>query len=75
MLASLLSSEPFGYGTALLLPPKHAAIGVKGGNDISGYYYEYEGTRYYYIESTGRGWNVGEIPDEYRGKEATILPI
>jgi len=75
MLASLLSSEPFGYGTALLLPPKHAAIGVKGGNDIDGYYYEYEGTHYYYIEPTGRGWDVGEVPDEYRGEKATILPI
>lgn len=75
MLASLLSSEPFGYGTALILPPGHAALGVKGSDDIEGAYYEHEGTRYYYIETTGRGWNVGEIPDEYRGEEAYVKPI
>jgi hypothetical protein len=75
MLASLLSSEPFGYGTALILPPGHAALGVKGSDDLEGVYYEHEGTRYYYIETTGRGWNVGEIPDEYRGEEAYVQPI
>jgi hypothetical protein len=75
MLASLLSSESFGYGTALILPPGHAALGVKGGDDLDGYYYEQDGTRYYYIETTGRGWDVGEIPDEYRGEEAYIRVI
>lgn len=75
MLASLLSSEPFQYGTALLLLPGHAALGVKGSDDIEGSYYEKDGERYYYIETTGRGWNVGEIPDEYRNEQAYVRVI
>lgn len=65
-------SDSFGYGTALLLLPGHAAIGVKGGDNIDGAYYEKDGNRYYYIETTGRGWSVGEIPDEYRGEKAYV---
>lgn len=74
MLASLLLSEPFNYGTALLILPgaEHAALGVKGGDNIDGYYYENDGTRYYYIETTGRGWSVGEIPDEFRNEQAYV---
>lgn len=72
MLASLLLSDSFGYGTALIFLPGHAALGVKGGDNIDGYYYEKNGTNYYYIETTGRGWDVGEIPDEYRNEEAYV---
>lgn len=72
MLASLLLSESFYYDTALLLLPGHAALGVKGSDDIAGTYFEKGGTRYYYIETTGRGWNVGEIPDEYRNEKAYV---
>jgi len=72
MLASLLLSESFNYGTALLLLPGHAALGVEGSDDIEGYYYEKDGTRYYYVETTGRGWDVGEIPDEYRNESGYV---
>jgi transglutaminase-like putative cysteine protease len=72
MLASLLLSDSFSYGTALLLLPGHAALGVKGGDDLPGYYYEKDGTKYYYVETTGKGWDVGGIPDEYRNEEAYV---
>jgi hypothetical protein len=32
-----------------------------------GQYYPYEGKRYYYIETTGKNWKVGEIPSTYKG--------
>lgn len=75
LLASLLVSEPFGYGTALLILPGHMAIGVKGGEDVSGSYFEQDGVRYYYVETTGRGWSVGEIPDEYQDESAYVYVL
>lgn len=75
LLASLLRSASFGYGTVLLLLPGHMAVGVKGADDLPGSYYEYGGSRYYYVETTGEGWNVGEIPAEYQEENARILSI
>jgi hypothetical protein len=75
LLASLLNSSPFGYGTVLLSLPGHMAVGVKGGEDVEGSYYEYEGARYFYVETTGSGWEVGEIPEEYQNQKATIYAI
>jgi hypothetical protein len=43
MLASLLISDSFNYGTALIFPPGHVAVGVKGGDNIDGYYFEKNG--------------------------------
>jgi hypothetical protein len=74
LLSSLLQSEPFGYGAVLLLLPNHMAVGVKGG-DLPGSYYEYRGMKFYYVETTGEGWSVGEIPPDYQNDDATILTI
>lgn len=75
LLASLLRSSSFGYGTVLLSPPEHMAVGVKGGDNVEGSYYEYEGDRYFYVETTGEGWSVGEMPEEYQNQKATIHSI
>lgn len=75
LLASLLVSDAFGYGVALLLLPGHMALGVKGGEDLAGSYYEENGTRYFYVETTGRGWRVGEIPEEYQGESAYVMVV
>lgn len=50
-------------------------VGVKGGNQLPGSYIEYHGERYYYIETTGVGWEVGEVPEEYQGKMVRTLLI
>lgn len=75
MLASLLLSNSFGYGTALIQPPNHMAVGVKGGDNLDGYYWEKDGTKYYYIETTGEGWGVGEIPEEYQNENAYVYVL
>ncbi|RYD05922.1 hypothetical protein N752_06670 [Desulforamulus aquiferis] len=49
-------------------------MGVKGEN-LSGVYYEFQGEKYYYVETTGTGWKIGQIPDEYRDRKAQILPL
>ena len=74
MLASLLQSDSFNYDTVLLLLPGHMAVGVYG-DDLPGTYYEYDGRRYYYVETTGRGWDVGEVPEEYATESAYVSQV
>lgn len=73
LLASIL--DRMGYGVVLLNPPKHLAIGVKGSGNISGTCWLYEGDNYYYIETTGQNWRIGQLPDKYQGAAASIYPI
>ncbi|ABE51403.1 Protein with cacluim-binding EF-hand domain [Methanococcoides burtonii DSM 6242] len=73
LLASLLYD--MGYGVALIELPGHMAVGVKGEDDLSGSYYNYNGVKYYYLETTASGWGVGVIPGDYTNEEATIKPI
>lgn len=74
MLASLLQSDSFNYDTVLLLLPGHMAIGVYG-DDLPGTYYEYDSRRYYYVETTGRGWDVGQVPEEYQSVSAHVSQV
>lgn len=74
MLASILETETFFYDMVLIEPPGHMAAGIWG-DDLEGGYYEYNGRKYFYIETTGEGWGIGDIPDEYRGVEAYIYEI
>ncbi|MCM1987569.1 hypothetical protein [Methanococcoides seepicolus] len=73
LLASLLYD--MGYGVALLELPGHMAVGVKGDDELSGSYYNYDGTKYFYLETTDSGWDVGVIPDEHKNETAIITPI
>lgn len=79
LLAAALSGEPFEYGTALIyLPyeaPDHVGLGVKGDESVQGTYYTQDDTRYYYVETTGEGWEVGELPDEYSDMSARVVVV
>ena len=57
---------------ALIMLPEHAAVGVKGDENIYGTYWEYEGDKYYYIETTGKGWGIGQLPEEYENVAAQV---
>ena len=35
----------------------------------------HEGKRYFYCESTGTGWRIGQIPDVYQGAKFRVIPI
>ena len=65
-----------GYGTALLIiegDPGHAALGILGGEGISGSYYQLAGRKYFYVETTSTGWPIGLIPARYRNAPATVV--
>ena len=65
MLCGILQSEPFNYDMVLIQPPGHMAAGIYGGDGLPRYYWELDGQKYYYIETTGVGWAIGDVPDEY----------
>ncbi|NQU77925.1 hypothetical protein HQ544_04490 [Candidatus Falkowbacteria bacterium] len=55
--------------------PGHMAIGVWMDSDYAGSYYENNNRNYYYLETTGSGWYLGEMPVEYKNKSAYIIDI
>ena len=63
-----------GYGTVYINPPDHYAVGVLG-NNIQGTSWTYNNRTYYYCETTGNGFKIGQLPDEFQGQKAAIYGI
>ncbi|SEW10321.1 hypothetical protein [Halobacterium jilantaiense] len=74
LLASILQADPFNYDMILIGPPEHMAAGIYS-EEINGNYYELDGRDYYYIETTGTGWGIGDIPETYDGERATLYQV
>ncbi len=74
ILTAALLNE-MGYGVILISPPDHMAVGIKGGDNIYGTYWTYEGSKYYYVETTGEGYDIGQLPPEYAHSTAQIYPM
>ena len=73
LLAAIV--DRLGYGIVLIMLPEHVAVGIEGAADVAGTYYQYGGRDYYYLETTGEGYAVGEIPEELGSSQASILPM
>jgi len=71
ILTAVLINE-LGYGVVLLEIPKHMAVGVKCEESLGVHYEDDYGDNFCYLETTGEGWEIGEIPDEYRGSGAIL---
>ncbi|HUK84999.1 MAG TPA: hypothetical protein VLU95_03975 [Candidatus Acidoferrum sp.] len=63
-----------GDGVVFINPPDHLAVGILG-NNLQGTYWTYNSQTYYYAETTGVGFKVGDLPDEFQGKSAFVYPI
>lgn len=75
LLAALL--REMGYRTVLLVfdgSPGHMAVGVDC-QGCSGTYYQKNGVDYYYLESTGPGWSIGEVPSDLKGRSAYVYVV
>lgn len=71
LMAALL--RELGYEVGFIHLPNHVAVALRTTDDYSaGAYYEVNGHRYLYIESTATGWNIGDIPDDLLDVEATF---
>ena len=64
-----------GFGTVYINPPEHYAVGVLGEATLPGYYYTLNDEHYYYCETTGNGFEIGEIPSEFEKSDAYIYEI
>jgi len=72
LTAALLKS--MAKDVILLKLYNHLSVGIAGISS-QGYYYLYNGKNYYYLETTGEGWGIGDLPDEYKGTSATIYDL
>jgi hypothetical protein len=62
-----------GYDLVALNPKGHLALGIKG--IFQGFYIEHNRIRYYYSETTGTGWKIGDIPEKFIKVPITIYEI
>ena len=62
LYASLM--EAMGFDAVILIFEGHAATGIAV-NGASGTFYNFEGSKYFYCETTAVGWKIGQIPDAY----------
>lgn len=60
--------------TILLLLPGHMATAVACSN-CDGYYYTHRGKKFYYLETTGYGFKLGQIPSDYVDVDTKIIEI
>lgn len=74
LVAALL--DRMGYDVALLLleNARHMAVGVSL-SGAYGSYYEYDSKKYFYLETTGEGWVIGQIPPSITDVTAYVYPI
>jgi predicted transglutaminase-like cysteine proteinase len=69
-----------GHRVGVLVGPNgdtgHAALAVEAPSGVGGTYVERGGRRYYYAETTGQGWIVGQIPEDLDLSEwsLTVMP-
>jgi hypothetical protein len=76
ILAGALMKE-MGYDVAIVvLPgnPGHAGVAIACDN-CNGFYYPLNGTRYYYLETTGTGYYPGLLPRKYWNTTAAVIPL
>jgi hypothetical protein len=63
-----------GYGAVFINPPDHLAVGILG-NNLQGTYWTYNNQTYYYCETTGEGFTIGQLPAQFDGEGAYVYPI
>jgi len=73
LFASIVQAT--GIGTALIQFHDHMGVGIKTVHSQSGYYYPIGDDWYYYYETTGEGWQVGELPEDYLHEKAKIIRV
>ncbi len=75
--AAIISAMGLDSKLVLLVgSPGHMAIAVAFSDSPAGYFYRLNNGRdYYYIETTGNNWEIGQMPDEYHYFTATLVDV
>lgn len=76
-LSMLLLSiiREMGFQTCFIEFSDHIGVGILGADGLEGAYYEVNGRKYYYVETTDFGWKFGQIPERRRTEKAVIHEI
>ncbi|MBP2144042.1 hypothetical protein J2127_001211 [Methanococcus voltae] len=64
-----------GYDVMVIEFRDHMGVAIKCNGMYTGTYYTYKNNRYYYVETTGENWNIGELPEKYREEDALVIPL
>jgi hypothetical protein len=74
LVAALL--DRMGYDVCLLIleNENHCAVGINI-EGAYGSYYEDNGKKYFYLETTGEGWKIGETPPVFIDTSAYVYPL
>jgi len=67
-------AEAMGYDAIMVFFDDHAAVAIESPY-ASGSYYQYGGSEYYYCETTGSGWDLGEMPSSHKGQDADLVQV
>ncbi len=69
--------DAMNIATVLIELPGHMAVGIAFSGSPSGYFYPqlWNGYDYYYIETTEEGWELGNMPSEYRNISAELIDV
>lgn len=73
LLAALLYEMEVDF--ILLVLPEHMAIGVHCDGIETNRYLSFRDKRYYYLETTMEGWQIGQIPESYYNVETEAVPV
>lgn len=74
-ILSVAILQEMGYDVVLLELPEHMALGIKCDPETKGRGFEYNNNHYYYLETTGSNWNIGEMPEEYENEPVEVIPV
>jgi len=74
LVATLLDSLGINVILLHLDGEQHIAVGVDVPNTY-GTYYEYLGTKYWFLETTAEGFSIGDYPKELKDDTAYIYPV
>ena len=74
-ILSVAILQEMGYDVVLLELPEHMALGIKCSPETRGRSFEYNNNHYYYLETTGSNWEIGEMPEEYEDEPVEVIPV
>lgn len=72
LLAAVLHEMDIDF--ILLSLPDHLALAVRCDGVKAERYISFLGKKYYYVETTMEGWQIGQVPPDYIGLELEVYP-
>lgn len=72
LLAAILYEMNIDF--VLLALPEHLALAVRCDGVLAERYITYRNKKYYYVETTMEGWQIGQVPPDYAFSDVEVYP-